>query len=88
MNESFKHISIFVIFLCSALYLNKLRKLADRYFEFDFGDTALLFCYSTLTVIVFHLLYHYFGRWPEKVAYILSSLIVILTVILAHNKML
>lgn len=84
MNETFKHVSVFIVFLSCAIYLDKLRAYVERFFNFDFGDTALLLCNSTAVVILFHVLYHYFGRWPEKVAYILAGVMVALTLILMN----
>ncbi len=88
MNETFKHVSIFIVFLSCAIYLDKLRIFVSGYFNFDFGQTVMLLCDSTAVVILFHVLYHYFGRWPEKVAYILAAVMVALTLILMHFKVL
>lgn len=84
MNDTFKHVSIFVVFLTCAIYLDRLRAYVERSFRFDFGETVLLLCWSTAVVIMFHLLYHYFGRWPEKVAYILAFAMVALTITLVR----
>ena len=88
MNDTFRHVSVFIVFLSCAIYLDKLRAVVEKNFNFDFGDTALLLCNATATVILFHLLYHYFGRWPEKVAYILAGVMVALTIILVHTNVL
>lgn len=82
MNETFKHVSIFLIFLFCCIYLNELGDLLADNFRFDFGGTVLLLCRSTAVVIMFHVLYHYFGRWPEKVAYICAGVIIGLTIAL------
>lgn len=82
MNETFRHVSVFIVFLSCAIYLEKLRLHVERYFNFDFGQTVMLLCNATAVVIIFHVLYHYFGRWPEKVAYILAGVMVTLTLIL------
>ncbi len=80
MNETFKHVSIFLIFLFSCIYLNLLGRLLSDNFRFDFGDTILMLCQSTAVVILFHVLYHYFGKWPEKVSYICAGAIIALTI--------
>lgn len=86
MNETFKHVSIFVIFLIGAIFLNILNNEVKSYFDFDFGKTTLLLIWSTSIVVMFHILYHYFKQWPEKVAYITVLVLIALIGGLSHFK--
>lgn len=86
MSQTFKHVSIFIIFLVIAVFLDLLQKQVSGYFDFKFGVTVLMLLWSVTIVIVFNLLFHYFGKWPEKVSYICASVAMIILLLLAHFK--
>lgn len=86
MAQTFKHVAIFVIFLVCAIFLDLLQKQLTGYFNFKFGVTVLLLLWSVSIVIVFNLLYHYFGKWPEKVSYICAVIAIIAVILLAHFR--
>ena len=86
MNQTFKHVAIFVIFLVCAIFLDLLQHHLTGYFDFRFGVTVLMLLWSVTIIIVFNLLFHYFGKWPEKVSYICSIVAIIAVLLLAHFK--
>ncbi len=86
MAQTFKHVSIFIIFLVAAIFLDMLQRQLTGYFDFQFGVTALMLAWSVAIVIVFNLLFHYFGKWPEKVSYIAATIALIVLILLAHFK--
>ena len=70
MNETFKNVSIFLMFLAAILVWNAAKQHMYSFFSFDHGPTILLCLWSTCVVIIFHLLYYYFGRTQEKTIYL------------------
>ena len=70
MNETFKNIAIFLTFLAGLLLWNQARVYMKPPFDFQYGTTALLFVWSSGVVILFHALYHYFGKTSEKTTYL------------------
>ena len=84
MRQTFKHISIFVIFLVGAIFLDLLQNCLKGSFDFKYGLVLLMLLWSVSIVIVFNLLFHYFGNWPEKVSYICAAIAVILLLLLVE----
>ncbi len=84
MNEAFRHISIFAMFVVGVLLWNAARSSFDHHFRFDYGPAVLLVLWSTGVVALFQLLYHYFGSAPGKVVYIASLLAIIGAGLLIH----
>lgn len=84
MAQTFKHVSIFIIFLVSAIFLDLLQKQLKGLFHFKFGVTTLMLLWSVTIVIVFNLLFHYFGKWPEKVSYICAVIAIVIVLLLAQ----
>jgi len=79
MQETFKNVSIFVVFLASLLLWNAARALMAPYFDFSYGHTILLCLWSTCVVIIFHLLYYFLLKTRESTIY-LSTLATLLAV--------
>jgi hypothetical protein len=73
MHETFKNVSIFIMFVCSIFLWNAAKVGLSRHFRFDYGEQVLLVLWATGIVVLFHLLYYYFGKGPEKVTYICSG---------------
>ena len=86
MAQTFKHVAIFIIFLVVAVFLDLLQKQLGGYFNFKFGVTVLMLLWSVSIVIVFNLLFHYFGKWPEKVSYICAVVAIIVLMLLVNFK--
>lgn len=85
MQETFKNISIFILFLLCILLWNAAKEeWLVTYFRFSHGRTALLLFWSSCVVAIFHLLYHYIGRGPEKLAYITTLLMLLVVSLMVH----
>lgn len=69
MQQTLKHVAIFVLFLVGLLFWNAVRDFGADYFDFRYGETALLLLWSTCVVILFHLLFHYFSKVSDRVTY-------------------
>lgn len=84
MRQTFKHISIFIVFLVGAVFLDLLQNALTGYFDFRYGLVVLMLLWSVTIVITFNLLFHYFGNWPEKVSYICAVIAMILLLLLVE----
>lgn len=78
MHETFKNVSVFVVFVCCMIAGVALREQLKGYFDFEYGKTVLLCLYGIAGIVVFHLLYHFLGKSQEKTIYI-STLLTIVT---------
>ena len=79
MQETFKNVAIFIVFLVVLLCWNALRGQLQPYFDFRYGHTVLLCLWSTCVVIIFHLLYYLLGKTREPIVY-LSTIVTVVTV--------
>lgn len=81
MQQTMKHICIFLVFLvCVYLW-----KEADPYLESyarhliprQIRNGIVLFIWSTVVVAIWHLLFYYMGKMANKVVYITSAIVVV-----------
>ncbi len=79
MQETFKNVSIFIVFLASLLLWNAAQAYVRPYFDFRYGGTVLLCLWSTSVIIIFHLLYYFMGRTREATIY-LSTVVTLVAV--------
>lgn len=77
MNETFRNVSIFIIFIMSLFLWNAARAELVPYFKFDYGKSVLLVLWSTGVLVLFHVLYHYLSKTSEQVVYICMGLVVV-----------
>ena len=69
MNETFKHVAVFAIFLLAVLLLSLVEGQVRDFFGFKLGKAALLAVWATAVVIVFQLVNHFIGARPPAVVY-------------------
>ena len=70
MQETFKNVSIFLVFLASLLLWNEAQTYLRTHFDFAYGDTVLLCLWSTSVIVLFHLLYYFLGKTRESFIYL------------------
>lgn len=87
VQEPFKHVSIFAMFVVAVLLFNALRIELRPHFRFDFGDAVLMVLWATGVVALFQLLYHYFGQQSDKITYLCTIASIVLTGFLVHYDM-
>jgi magnesium-transporting ATPase (P-type) len=79
MRETFKNVSIFIVFICALLLWGATRRHLAPYFEFKGGVAALMCVWSVCVVIIFHLIYYFMGKLKEYSIY-LATVAVLLVV--------
>ncbi len=84
MNETFRNVSIFIIFVMSLFVWNFVQDLLIPYFKFDYGRSVLMVVGATGVLVIFHLLYYYLSKAPEKIVYLTTLFVVILIGCLLH----
>ncbi|MFH0911205.1 MAG: hypothetical protein V1918_06860 [Planctomycetota bacterium] len=88
MQQTLKHIAIFILFLLAVLLWEGCKGWLQPYFRFAHGQTALLLFWSTGVVILFHVLYHYLGKCSDKVVYVLAlAALVAMGILVSYHKL-
>jgi hypothetical protein len=70
MRETFRNVSIFIVFVMALILWDVARRHMASEFDFRFGRTTLMCLWSVGVLILFHLLYHFLGRAGERVVYL------------------
>lgn len=69
MHETFKNVSIFIMFIVSVILSSAAKPYLIKYFSFHHGQTVFTCLWACCMVIFFHLLFYYFGTRQEKTIY-------------------
>jgi predicted membrane protein len=78
MQETFKNVSIFMVFISALIVWNAAKSYIAPHFDFDYGRTVLMCVWSVCVVIIFHLLYHFLGRAGDKNIYLVTVITLVL----------
>lgn len=78
MRETFKNVSIFIVFITCLLLWDGARGMLADHFDFRGGKTVLTCIWAVCVVIIFHLLYHFLGKSQEKTIYLSTIFMMIL----------
>ena len=79
MQETFKNVSIFIVFLASLLLWNVAQAYVRPYFAFQYGSTILIYLWTVSVIIIFNLLYYFVSRSGVSAIY-LSTVITLVAV--------
>lgn len=69
MNETFKHVAIFAVFLLCVLFLSQVEGQIRDFFNFKLGKAALLAVWATAVVVIFQLVNYYLASRSSAVIY-------------------
>jgi len=76
MQQTIKHICIFLVFCVSILLWDEARAYARHVVPRFHRDALTLFIWSTMVVAIWHLLFYYLGKSSEKTVYIITAITV------------
>ncbi len=89
MNQTIKHICIFLVFLVCVYFWKEAEPFFMDYAKHviprQIRTTCMLFFWSTMVVAIWHLLFFYMGKMSDKVVYLTSAIIVSLTLVMTTN---
>lgn len=81
MQQTIKHICIFMIFCTCVLLWDEARAYSRHILPRFHREGMTLFIWSTVVVAIWHLLFHYLGSISERAVYIITLVAVLAAMI-------